>query len=88
MTFKGPVVWLVNSFWHAQDNQKPQQCVNSQHQIQMNKVFQYGEFYKSYRLTLQDQIHKKHTLTHRYGPASESRENTVIVVLTIKIVCT
>lgn len=29
MTFKGPVVWLVNSFWQAQDNPKPQQCVNT-----------------------------------------------------------
>ncbi len=54
MTFKGPVVWLVNSFWQAQDNQTPQQCVNSQNQAQMNKVFQYGRLHNRYRLTQLD----------------------------------
>ena len=65
---------------------------------------QYGGLHKRYRLTQLDKTHTythTHTHTHtladeghacthtcRYGPASESRENSPIVVLTMKTVCT
>lgn len=37
MTFTGPVVWLAGSFWQAQDNRTPRQCVNSQTRVQINQ---------------------------------------------------
>lgn len=88
LTFKGPVVWLVDSFWQTQNNQTPQQCVNSKPSSNEQSVH-----FSLVGFIIDSSTPNTHTTqgaytvhaTYRYEPASDSREDALIVVLTVKI---